>query len=244
MSVKDVPGLLLTISPSVQDMHLIIFDVDGTLTRSSAVDSTCYARAMAEQLHLQISTDWSSYRHSTDSGVLRELLDRHEIAETPGLIDAIRSHFVRLLSEAFDTDPTCCREVPGAGALIECLRATPGVRLAIATGGWASSGRLKLRQAGVNVDQLAFASSDDSFSREGILRTAQERAAAEVATRFKAVTYVGDALWDLLAANALGFHFIGVACDGDRSRLRSAGAASVFRDFTNRDAFIGKLLAV
>ena len=224
-------------------MRLAIFDVDGTLTRSTAVDAVCYARAVSDHLAVQIDTDWSNYRHATDAGILSEVLERQGIAESPSTVAAVRDRFLRLLSGALVTDPTCCREVPGARTLIESLRKVTDLQLAIATGAWADSARLKLRHANLAVLQLPFASSDDSPSREEILRIASERAGAVIGSRFDTVTYVGDASWDVAAARSLGFNFIGIACNGHTDRLRSAGAAVVFADFRNQGAFVRQLLA-
>src|SRR5882672_3671160 len=224
-------------------MHLVIFDVDGTLTRTTAVDAVCYERAVSDHLGAQIDTDWSTYRHATDAGILSELLERHELPESPSRLAAVRHRFLELLSAAVTADPDCCREVPGARAVIEYLSELPHMQLAIATGAWADSARLKLRHAKIPAEQLPFASSDDSPSRERLLQITFDRAAARTRMKMDAVTCVGDALWDLSAARSLGFRFVGIARNGDASRLRSAGAEVVFPDFTDRDAFVRELLA-
>ena len=64
-------------------MPLLIFDVDGTLTRSMTVHTVCYARALAEILAVEVDTNWLGYRHSTDTGILSEILERHGISEHP-----------------------------------------------------------------------------------------------------------------------------------------------------------------
>lgn len=222
-------------------MRLAIFDVDGTLTRSTAVDADCYARAVSDHLAVEIETDWSTYQHVTDAGILREILDRHGIAESPSVVAAVRDRFLRLLSEAIAADPACCRQVPGARTLLESLRNDPDLQLAIATGAWADAARMKLRHANLAALPLPLASSDDAPSREEILRIALKRAATVAGRSFDAVTYVGDGSWDVAAARSLGFDFIGIAYDGDSDRLRSAGATVVFPDFTNHDAFVRQL---
>jgi len=224
-------------------MHLVIFDVDGTLTRTTTVDAICYERAVTANLGIRIDTEWSTYRHATDAGILSELLERNGILESPSVLAAVRHRFLELLSAAVTADPDCCREVPGARALIEYLRELPHIQLGIATGAWADSARLKLRHADIPAEKLPFASSDDSASRERILQIACERAAARTRTRIDAVTYVGDALWDLSAARSLGFRFVGIACNGDAGRLRSAGAI-VLPGFNDRDGFVRQLQPV
>ncbi|MBI3191378.1 MAG: hypothetical protein HYZ36_01850 [Pedosphaera parvula] len=53
-------------------MHLVIFDIDGTLTETNAVDADCYVRALAEVFGFaDVDTDWSTYPHVTDSGGLQ-----------------------------------------------------------------------------------------------------------------------------------------------------------------------------
>ncbi len=50
-------------------MHLVMFDIDGTLTETMKVDEECYVRSLAEVCGFtDVETDWSSYTHATDSG--------------------------------------------------------------------------------------------------------------------------------------------------------------------------------
>jgi phosphoglycolate phosphatase-like HAD superfamily hydrolase len=223
-------------------MRLIVFDVDGTLARTTRVDALCYIRTVAEQLAVEVDTNWSAYRHVTDAGILSEILKRNRIAETPARVAAVHERFLNLLSAALQADPGFCREVPGASALLQHLRELPGVCIAIATGSWAESARLKLAHASIGIEHLPLASSDDSPSREEILRLACKRAAVLSGTPFDSMTYLGDAPWDVSAARALGCGFIGIACDGDAGQLRAAGSSLILRDFTDRDAVLKQLL--
>jgi phosphoglycolate phosphatase-like HAD superfamily hydrolase len=223
-------------------MRLIVFDVDGTLTRTTRVDALCYVRAVSEQFAVDVDTHWSAYRHSTDAGILSEILERHGMAQTPEAVAAVRERFRALLAAAIGADPACCREVPGAAALIQYLRQLPHLGVAIATGSWEMSARLKLHHANIAIDHLPFASSDDAPSREEILRIACARAAVRSGTRFDSVIYVGDAPWDVSAARALNFRFIGIGCDGGPERLRAAGCSVILKDFTDRAAVLQQLL--
>ncbi len=210
-----------------------MFDVDGTLTQSTLADGVCYAQAMSEHLDIEIDTDWSTYRHSTDSGIAQELFARAgRPTPTAHDLEPVRRRLLTLLSAALATDPEACRPVPGAGSLIERLRATPGVSIAIATGAWEDSARLKLRHAALPVNDLPLASADDAASREEIMMVGLQRAADRAGvSSFDRVSYVGDQVWDVVAAQTLGFEFVGVRVDGDVGRLRQAGARTVIRDF-------------
>ena len=220
--------------------HLVMFDIDGTLTLSNEVDAHCYGRAMSEFLGCAIDEEWSHYTHVTDSGIASELFSRHQrrLEELP----AVRKRFVALLAESLAADPDMGRQVGGANSFLQRLRATPGVSVGLATGGWAESAGLKLRHAGADAAGLAFASADDAESRTEIMLLCRDRAAdlANVDS-FATLTYVGDGLWDAQAAIALGWRFIGIGAGIQAQRLRSRGAGHVFEDFSDHQAILHAL---
>jgi len=219
-------------------MHLIIFDVDGTLTHSSRLDTDCYCRAVLECSGITIDSDWSQYRHQTDAAILSEALERVGRRDSPLLHERVKTRFVSLLREAYKADPSCCVEVPGARAILENLLKTRNARVGIATGGWEESARLKLVFAGFGLQRIPFASADDAPGREQILEVAIRRAIAEIGSDPGTITYVGDAPWDVAAASRTGIRFVGRA-EGNLERvaLRSAGAEVIISDFTEPDAF-------
>ena len=47
---------------------LVIFDIDGTLTESVAVDDFCFVQAFRDVLGIErINTNWLEYQFQTDS---------------------------------------------------------------------------------------------------------------------------------------------------------------------------------
>ncbi len=48
-------------------MNLVIFDIDGTLTDTNAVDGECYAAAFEREFGRPV--DWRNLTHRTDSGI-------------------------------------------------------------------------------------------------------------------------------------------------------------------------------
>jgi beta-phosphoglucomutase-like phosphatase (HAD superfamily) len=49
-------------------MKVVIFDIEGTLTETNAVDSDCFIRSVGEVLGVRdFETDWSQYQFVTDS---------------------------------------------------------------------------------------------------------------------------------------------------------------------------------
>ena len=58
------------------------------------------------------------------------------------------------------------------------------------------------------------------------------------------MVYVGDGLWDLRAATAMGITFIGLAEGVRATQLRSEGAPVVFPDFSDVESFMSALPGV
>ena len=53
-------------------MKLAVFDLDGTLTQTNAVDDICFILAFADAGIDDLNDDWSEYQNITDSGVTHE----------------------------------------------------------------------------------------------------------------------------------------------------------------------------
>jgi phosphoglycolate phosphatase-like HAD superfamily hydrolase len=192
-------------------MHLIVFDIDGTLTRTGAIDDVCYVAAVAEALSIpDIDTDWTSYPHITDSGILRHIVQssrgRDVLTEE---MDRVRHCFHRLLEDAFRRQPDSCLPVEGGPEMLRDLAGRSGMAVALATGGWESTARLKLEQAGYDIRDIPLASSSDADTREEIMRIAERRVLDKHGVpEFETITYVGDGVWDARAAANLGWRFV------------------------------------
>lgn len=224
---------------------IVIFDIDGTLCRTSHVDDDCWCRAASEVLGVDgMTTDWGAYPHSTDEAIACALIEEHLGAEADrALLDRLRDRFVELLYRTHAESPNLFQPTPGAGALIEHLRSF-GVHLAIATGGWKRSALFKLQSAGLPVDGVPAAFADDAHPREDIITIARQLAADAAGIgvgELGDVVYVGDGLWDLRASKRLGIGFVGIA-DGERARdLAAAGAKRVLVDFVDTKRFMDAL---
>jgi phosphoglycolate phosphatase-like HAD superfamily hydrolase len=211
-----------------------MFDIDGTLVDSMRVDSHLYARAVRETLggNVHIDETWRPYVHVTDSGVLDEILVQNRFEEPlDELRSAVRRRFIEFVRGHLDAGASVLREIRGATALLQELRARPNVRLAIATGGWAETAMMKLAAIGVSLDGIGFASSSDAHQRTKIMELAAERAlrGVEPATR----TYLGDGAWDQRASAELGYRFIAIG--------RALEHEPRFDDYMDRDAVLASL---
>jgi beta-phosphoglucomutase-like phosphatase (HAD superfamily) len=165
-------------------MHLVMFDIDGTLVDSAGFDSQLYVEAVRSVLNVEIDSDWNTYEHVSDSGILEEVLrDARLDGEPEDLAARVQWHFVGLVRDYLQRSPGAVGEIAGAKRLVERLLELPNVRVGIATGGWEPTALLKLAHVGIGVGRLGFASSSDACARTDIMRLAAQRALRGAGTR-------------------------------------------------------------
>ncbi len=184
-------------------MHAAIFDVDGTLIKSTHVDSTFFKQSIVEELgQVKFKNDWSKYRHVTDQGCLAEVLQDNLIPKTPGTIERIKERFFKKIREYIAANNGFA-EVPGAKRFLHQIAGQPLLKIAFATGGWFESAKMKLESAGFELKGIPLITSDDFDSRVEIMRKALD----SLGNRFISITYYGDATWDRKATKELDWYF-------------------------------------
>lgn len=213
-------------------MHLIMFDIDGTLVNSLGFDGDCFSKAVYEVLGLTVDEDWERYEHVTDAGILRQMIAEsfHANASDEAVAD-IKARYVFHLQE--HAAKTAITEVPGAVEFVNGLAARSDVIVSLATGGWLEPARLKLRAAGFEIDGVALATSSDHYSRTEIMKLAEQRTGV---SRFSSQTYFGDGIWDLTASKKLGYNFVlvGSGFDWEPNISNYLQADSVMANIENR----------
>jgi len=208
-------------------MNLAIFDIDGTLVDSNAVDNACFLATFETAFGIPAAgVDWRDYRHHTDRGLTYEFLQRswsrepleEDIAQhRTAFIDALRARITKL------------EEIRGARAFIEFLTER-GWQIALATGAWSESARLKLAAAGFPSD-LPLACCDVWASREQIVL-----GAIAGRTQHRVVLF-GDGGWDVRTARKLELPIIGVGSN-------ATGADATIADFSDPEAVLATMLRI
>lgn len=187
-------------------MKAILFDIDGTLIESMAVDTELYFASVNEILGpVRIRDKLTDYDHVTDSGILAQLFDDNGYPFDAGVAAAVRSAFVDSVRKHIETTGPF-PAIDGAIQFFRKARESADVRVAIATGGWRGSALLKLASAGFEIDGTPLVTCDDAPSRIEIMQTALGR----IDDEFDSVTYYGDAEWDRRACRSLGWKFVPV----------------------------------
>lgn len=213
-------------------MHLVMFDIDGTLVDSVGFDGALYADAVREVTGVELDRRWGRYEHVSDSGILEQVLrDTRFDRDRAALATRVQELFVALVRDYLESKPDAVREIAGAKRLVERLSALPHVRVAIATGGWEPTARMKLEHVGIDIDTFGFATGSDARARTEIMRLAAERALG--ARSHARATYFGDGLWDQQASADIGYDFVGIG--------RGVARPVAFDDLSDSEAIFARL---
>jgi len=212
---------------------LVLFDVDGTLALTGSLDAEIYAQAFQAVFGVRLPTaDWSEYRCPTDRGIAEEAARRLRL--DPGVIPRFKRRFVADLRR--EVGRRGARPVAGAAGILDRL-GKAGLAVALATGAWERSARVKLAAAGIGLGRRVLVGSDFHPSREEIIREARRRSRAS-----EPAVYVGDGPWDVQAARAAGLPLVGVD-PGRTGALRRAGVLQVVEDYRDFEGFLSALRA-
>jgi phosphoglycolate phosphatase-like HAD superfamily hydrolase len=225
-------------------MHLIMFDLDGTLVDSNAIDSQCYLQALVDVFGFdldRIDRNWGNYPHITDAGILQTLCQTQLRRDpTPTELSSYQHRFLELLTIAIDLQPL--QSIAGAREILECLSGDPNYAIALATGAWKQSAQFKLDRTGLGGIILPMACSDDAHARVAIMQCAYQRTLKFYQqSQFESVTYVGDGIWDGKASKHLDYHFIGIGSGKRTIDLLATGAKRVFPNYQNLAEFMSVL---
>ena len=186
------------------NLYHVMFDIDGTLVKSFEFDEQCYLDAVHKALGQPMDSDWSRYKHITDSGILDQHLKLkgllHRRKEIHPKVKAVFIENIRKHILKHPVEP-----VAGAIDFLERLKLMHNVSLSIATGGWGETARMKLRSAGFDISGIPMSSSNDHYSRTEIMKTALSKSSVLPEER---ITYFGDAEWDKKACEHLGINFV------------------------------------
>jgi phosphoglycolate phosphatase-like HAD superfamily hydrolase len=215
---------------AVPDSGLVVFDIDGTLTDTVMLHQAALLATIQSSGFPELTTDWSGYRHHTDSAISVEAWERVGWGE-PGEVD--RQSFCARFEREFERLRTTCpiQAVPGTVTFVGLLR-DAGWSVTFATGGLREPSRIKLREAGITFNEGLLVTASDYLTRDEIVSAAIRSAKASGAHKASTPISVGDGLWDLLTAKKLGLGFLGVGT-GPKAQLLIERGAMVLSDFTD-----------
>lgn len=219
-------------------MTLLVFDIDGTLTNTKAIDDVCFINSVRECWGCNLEgADWSTYLNVTDTGLARDIFRAHfqkEISDSE--IAKLKNIFSSKIIFESGSRPEAFTEISGAAAFIREAESR-NLKFSFATGGWRVTAEHKLKQIGLDLTKFPYATSDDHYARKEIMIRSIENAQETYRTNFNRIIYFGDGVWDLKASAELNIDFIGIDF-GSKGKLRELGAKVVFTDFSDKESIL------
>jgi len=213
-------------------MKLVIFDIDGTLTDTKAVDDKCFISAFQTTFGLDIRDQiWADLKNVTDWGITEEIIQQR-LNRAPTTVEYAEMHKNHTANLALEKqkDNRQFSPVIGANQFLNVLLKQSNIRVGIATGAWEKSALLKLESIEINPLDYPFSNSDYHKSRENITLDTIAKAKEKYNYEFEDIVYFGDGAWDYKTCKNLGIPFIGIDIKKDE-KLKTMGAKNVFSNF-------------
>lgn len=234
--------------------HILVLDIDGTLTDTVALHQRAFLGAMQALALPALETDWGAYPHHTDTGILRHALAMNGRAEpSVGQLMAFEQDLARRFLDELAAELTPAAPKPAAPTPAAPIQPIPGAAdfvhgladsawaVVFATGGVRAVSGVKLQAAGIPFSDAALFTASEEPARDALVARAIAHAhRAYPQTRDGVVVSMGDGLWDLKVAQQLGLRFLGV---GSTAQALAARGAPVLPDLTGAAAALAALLA-
>lgn len=195
-------------------MRLILFDVDGTLVRSSGAGRATIAYAMQELFGTTGSLGSYPFSGKTDSRIIRDVLGEAGIlaSEIDGKIESLYELMAVKGRKLFVENGI--RACPGVPDLLSALKSSGEVLLGLLTGNVSHTAPLKLAAAGIDPGDFPVgAYGSDASERNALPKIAWERAAGITGQCFdgRQTVIVGDTPADITCARSSGSTSVAVA---------------------------------
>lgn len=225
-------------------IHLLLFDVDGTLILTGGAGIRAFQRTFRELFRMDPVIDGIRLHGRTDPQIIDDIfaagLGR---PATSSEIEAMSRLYLTHLDDEVRHSPGY-RIMPGLPRLLETLAGRPEVRLGLATGNLEEAARIKLSRAGMNRFFSFGGFGSDAKDRTVLIRKAIERGKAllgECNQQVRAVI-IGDTDLDITCGRAAGATTVAVATGGDSwETLLQASPDYLLKDFSRPEEFLAIL---
>ncbi|MFQ5881829.1 MAG: HAD family hydrolase [Candidatus Methylomirabilales bacterium] len=198
-------------------IHLVLFDVDGTLILTGGAGIRAFERTFRELFRSQVVMEGIRVHGRTDREIIEDIFDNMlGRSPTPEEIQAICNRYVVHLQEEVRQSPGY-RVMPGIPQLLEILSGRPDVRLGLATGNLEAAARIKLGRADLNRYFRFGGFGSDARDRTTVVQKAIERGRTLLGRPRESikVVVIGDTDLDIVSGREVGATTVAVATGGD-----------------------------
>jgi phosphoglycolate phosphatase-like HAD superfamily hydrolase len=195
----------------ITNMHVCLFDIDGTLISSGGAGKAALEAALAAEFGIARVIDKISLSGRTDRAITRDLFRLHIIEDTPENWQRLVGAYLRHLPECLASRGGFV--LPGIADLLAQLQERDDVALGLLTGNVRAGARAKLGYFGL-YDYFPFGGfGDHHFDRDDVAREAlgEVRRRFNGAVRPENIWVIGDTPLDVQCARAVGARAVAVA---------------------------------
>ncbi|GDY08768.1 MAG: HAD family hydrolase [Planctomycetota bacterium] len=221
-------------------MHVILFDIDGTLLHSGGAGQAGIERALELAFGVTAPTDGIPTAGRTDRGIGRDLIRFHELEESDSTHARLQETYLKVLPEELARRQGTV--YPGVRELLARLSDRDDVRLGLLTGNYREAAWQKLRHFGL-AEHFAFGGfGDDHADRDDVARqalmVASEHHAPQTINHEK-LWVIGDTPADVRCGRAIGAKVIAVATGMySIEELRPSAPDHLFADFADVESVL------
>lgn len=195
--------------------RLVLFDIDGTLIRTGGAGVRAFGSVFEEVFGHSTGTEKIHFAGRTDSSLVREMLENHNMAATRENIDRFFARYERWLRHWLtELGGHIC---PGVEVFMQhCVeRSSPPV-IGLLTGNVRAGARIKLEHFGIWERFAMGAFGDDHEDRNELAVIAWQRGREHLGNGLGAeeILVVGDTPRDVACARHIGAKVVGVTTGG------------------------------
>jgi phosphoglycolate phosphatase-like HAD superfamily hydrolase len=192
------------------EMHVCLFDIDGTLLSSGGAGKSAIETALCEEFGVAMRGQ-VVYSGRTDRAIVRDLFQLHDVPETDENLQRLFQGYLQRL-------PACLaahqgKVLPGIAELLAHLTAAGRFAVGLLTGNVRAGAKAKLGHYGL-YDYFGFGGfGDEHFDRDEVAREALAavREHLPVPVPPERIWVIGDTPLDVQCARAIGVNAIAVA---------------------------------
>jgi phosphoglycolate phosphatase-like HAD superfamily hydrolase len=222
-------------------MHLVLFDIDGTLLASGGAGVDAMFDAFDSELGVVTPRDAVSFGGRTDRGIVGDLLALHGKTFDELSWDGLMARYLSKLEVYLHRQPGMV--LPGVTALLNQLSGRSDVGLGLLTGNCESGARIKLSHYQL-LHFFAFGGfGDHNRHRNEVAFQALEQARAHYSRQdFRSVWVIGDTPHDITCARHIGAKSLAVATGTvDKGDLAQFMPDLLFDDLRDWKRFLASL---
>ena len=224
------------------NMHVLLFDIDGTLMSTGGAGQRAMERALATAFGVTQPTKGIAAAGRTDRAITHDLFVYHGIEETPEIWQTFQQTYFAHLAEALPLLDG--RVLPGVESLLATLAARDDVILGLLTGNFAQAAELKLRHYGLDHYFVGGGFGDAHHDRDDVARLArqaiEEHRQSGIAD--DRLWVIGDTPHDVTCGRAIGARVAAVATGAfTLEELQATDPDQLYADLSDHQALLDAL---